>query len=250
MATGHRVYSNLFQLSDFVKQTAVSQGKNLLIDALREYFRQDTFYRYSTDAFGFPLTPDLTEMPPDIQEERTTRIYIGDVFRFDQRYLPAIVVKYSSGRTYHVSFNQNQTIKYRMDLVVDGYGNRSYIHVPTHQVIAGAWEQTFELKIASESIQDREELSDIVSSFLIGKVRQELYEAGLFIKNVSIGNESEEVWGNDPIYTHVITIETFSEWRRQIPIQDLLEVISMCFNYGIFGSESTDNIIVSQDDVI
>jgi len=248
MSASHRVYSDLFQLSSFVQQTAVSQGKNLLIDALREYFRQDTFYKYRTDAFGFPLTPDLTDMPPDIQEERTTRIFIGDSFRYDIRFWPAVVVKYSSGRTYHVSFNQNQTTKYRLDLVLDGYGGRSYINVPTHHIVAGAWEQSFEIVIASESIPDREELTDIISSFLIGKARQELYEAGLFIKNVSIGNESNEQWGNDHVFLQSITVEAFSEWRRALPIENLVHAINFCFNYNIFGA-SPDTTLVDQSDL-
>jgi hypothetical protein len=245
MVTGHWVYSDLFQLANFIRQTSVSQGKNILIDALREYFRQDTLYRYTTDAFGFPLTPDLTEMSPDIQDERTTRIYIGDIFRYDKRYWPAIVIRYASGRTYHLSINQNQTTKYRLDLVVDGYGGRSYIRVPTHKVIAGAWEQNFEVIIAAESIPDREELTDITSAFLIGKARQESYEAGLFIRNVSVGAEREEDWGNDKVFLQNITVETFSEWRREIPISNLLETINFCFKYGIFS----DNSIVTLDEI-
>jgi len=252
MSTSHRVYSDLFQLSDFVQQVAVSQSKNLIIDVLREYFKQDTFYRYSTDGFGFPLTPNVTDLPPDIQEERTTRIFIGDIFRFDKRYWPAIVVRHASGRTYHVSFNQNYTTKYRLDLVVDGYGERSYIRIPTHKVVAGAWDQSFDVQIAAESIPDREELTDIVSSFFIGKIRQEIYESGLFIRNVNIGGEREEDWGNDKVYLQNITLDTYSEWRREIPINanDLLETINFCFNYGLFGGENfaTSTTLVTTED--
>jgi hypothetical protein len=237
MVTDHRVYSDLFNVADFVRQVAVSQGKNLLIDAIREYFKQDRFYRYTTDAFGFPLTPDLTDLPPDIQEERTTRIFIGDIFRYDKRYWPAIVVRYASGRYKPVSFNQNQTVRYRMDLILDGYGGRSYVRVPTHHVVAGAWDQSFEIVIASEGIPDREELTDIVSSFLIGKARQELYEAGLFVRSVSMSGEREEDWGNDKVYLQSITVEAYSEWRREIPIDNLLETISFCFKYGLFGTD-------------
>jgi hypothetical protein len=238
MSTSHRVYSDLFTLADFVQQTAVSQGKNLLIDSLREYFKDDIFYKYVSDAFGFPLTPDVTDLPPDIQEERTTRIFIGDIFRYDKRYWPAITIRQSSGRTYHVSFNQNQTTKYRLDLVVDGYGERSYLRVPTHKVIAGAWDQSFEIIVATESISDREELTDIISSFFIGKIRQEIYNSGLFIRNVNIGAEREEDWGNDKVYLQSVTLETYSEWRREIPINanSLIEAINFCFNYGILGS--------------
>lgn len=249
-ATSHRVYSDLFNLSDFVKQVAVSQGKNLIIDALREYFSKDTLYKYSTDSFGFPLTPDLTEMEPSIQNPRTTRIFIGDSFRLDKRFYPSVIVKYSSGRYKPISFNQNFTTKHRLDLITDGYGNNSVVKTPTHTVITGAWEQSFEIQIATESIPDREELTDIVASFFIGKVRQEIYEAGLFIKGISISSEREEKWANDNVYIQTITLETYSEWRREVPIDDLLETISFCFKYGVFdsGSISTDIAIIDVND--
>ena len=243
MATSHRVYSDLFELSDFVRQTAVTQGKNLLIDSLREHFKQDTIYRYSTDAFGFPLTPDLTDLPPDIGETRTTRIFIGDIFRYDKRYLPSITVRQTSGRYYAVSFNQEGTTRYRVDLVLDGYGNRSLIKVPTHKVYAGGWDQTFEVTIAAESTLDREELSDIVSSYLIGVARQPLQEAGLFVKTVSHGGEREEDWANDKVYVQPVTVETFSEWRREIPIDGIVEFINFCFEFGILGSDRFSTVV-------
>lgn len=245
MATSHRVYSDLFDLADFVRQTAVAQGKNLLIDSLREHFKQDTIYRYSTDAFGFPLVPDLTDLPPDVEETRTTRIFVGDIFRYDKRYLPSITVRQTSGRYYAVSFNQEGTTRYRVDLVLDGYGNRSLIKVPTHKVFAGGWDQTFEITVAAESTLDREELSDIVSSYLIGVARQPLQESGLFVKTVSYGGEREEDWANDKIYIQPITVETFSEWRREIPLDSVVETINFCFNFGILGSNKFDAVVTS-----
>jgi len=236
MATGHRVFSDLFELESFIKQTAVSQGKKLLIDALREHFREDTFYRYGTDAFGFPLTPDLTDLPPNIGEERTTRIWIGDIYRMDKRYLPSVTVRQSGGRYYAISFNQNETTKFRVDLVLDGYGNRSLIKVPTHRVFVGGWDQTFTVTIAAESTPDREELADIVSSYLIGVTRIPTQDAGLFIRNVSFGGESEEDWANEKIYVQTITVETFSEWRREVPIDSVVETINFCFDFGFFGT--------------
>lgn len=245
MATSHRVYSDLFELANFIKQTAVTQGKNLLIDSLREHFKQDTIYRYGTDAFGFPLTPDLTDLPPDIEETRTTRIFIGDIFRYDKKYLPSITVRQTSGRYYAVSFNQEGTTRYRVDLVTDGYGNRSLVKVPTHKVFAGGWDQTFEVIVAAESTLDREELSDIVSSYLIGVARQPLLDAGLFVKTVAYGGEREEDWANDKIYIQSITVETFSEWRREIPLDSLVETINFCFEFGILGSGRFDTVVTT-----
>lgn len=254
MATGHRVYSDLFGESHFVRQVAVSQSKNLLIDTLREYFSKDTIYRYRRDAWGFPLTPNVTDLPPDIQEERTTRIYIGDIFRMDKMYWPSIVVRYNSGKYTPVSFNQNYTTKYRLDLVQDGYGQRSYIHTPTHRVITGAWDQSFSINIACESIPDREELTDIVSSFLIGVTRQATYEGGLFIRSVSLSGEREEDYSNDKVYLQDITVETYSEWRIEVPIDanSLVETIAFCFKFGLLGGNrfSSDVTVIELDDIL
>ncbi len=247
MSTSHRVYSDLFELANFVKQTAVAQGKNLLIDFLRENFRQDTVYRYGTDAFGFPLTPDVTDLPPDIEETRTTRIFIGDIFRYDKRYLPSITVRQSSSRYYAVSFNQDGTTRYRVDLVMDGYGNRSLVKIPTHKVFVGGWDQTFEVLVAAESTEDREELADIVSSYLIGVARQPLQDAGLFVRTVSCGGEREEDWANDKIYMQSISVETFSEWRRELPLDNLVETINFCFEFGILGSGRFGTTVTSVD---
>lgn len=244
--TGFRVYSDLFALDNFVQQTAVSQGKNLIIDSLREHFRRDVMYRYETDAFGFPLTPDLTDLPPDIQEKRTTRIYIGDIYRYDKRFWPAITIRHNSGRYKPISFNQNYTNKYRVDLVLDGYGGRSLVKVPTHQVIAGAWEQTFEVQIVMEDPAEREELSDILTSFFQGVARNELTRNGLFIRGVSVSGEREEDWGNEKVYVQSINLECYSEWRREIPHNNLVETINFCLNYGIIGGAdfSTDRIVI------
>jgi len=249
-ATSLRVYSDLHKISNFVVQTCVSQGKNLIIDSLREYFQKDTFYRYEMDAWGFPMTPNVTDLPPDIQEKRTSRIYIGDVFRYDKRFFPSITVKHSSAKYYPISFNQNFfNTKYRMDMVIDGYGERSYIRTPTHHTICGAWDQTFDIQIATESVPDREELSDLVSAFMIGVARQELGESGLGIKSVSVGGEREEAWGNENVYMQTVSVETFSEFRREIPISGILEMINFCFRYGLFSGSrfvtDTTNISVS-----
>ena len=257
MATSYRVQSDLFEVGDFVRQVAVGNGKNLIIDALREYFKKDTLYTYRSDAFGFPLIPNLTDLPPDIQEERTSRIFIGDVFRYEKRFYPSISIKHSSGRYHPISFNQNHTtVRNRVDMVLDGYGNRSYVRVPVAHIATGAWDQSFEVVIASESIPEREELSDIVSGFFIGLIRQELYESGLFIKSVSLGAEREEEFANDKIFIQSITLDTYSEWRREIPINsaDLVETINFCFNYNLFSDTEDDgvenSVVISVDDVV
>jgi hypothetical protein len=122
-------------------------------------------------------------------------------------------------------------------------------------VVAGAWNQSFEVQIAAESTPDREELTDIVSSYLIGAARQSLYEAGLHINKVSMSGEREEDWGNEKVYLQGITVETYSEWRREIPIDAnaIADTINFCFNYGLLGGDrfSTDvTVLMFEDGVL
>jgi hypothetical protein len=71
---------------------------------------------------------------------------------------------------------------------------------------------------------------------MIGVARQELSESGLGIKTVSISGEREEDYANDKIYMQTISVETYSEWRREIPIDSIIEMINFCFNFGLFSS--------------
>ena len=172
----------------------------------------------------------------------------------DKRYLPSITVRQSSGNYYAISFNQNETTKYRVDLVLDGYGGRSLIKVPTHTVYAGGWNQSFQIMIAAESTPDREELSDIVSSFLIGVTRIPTQDAGLFIKNVSFSGESEEDWANEKIYIQTINVDTFSEWRREVPINSIVDTINFCFDIGYFKTKRFDlnatTVLTTEDNLM
>jgi hypothetical protein len=248
-STSHRVYSDLFKDSNIIRQVAVAQGKNLIIDSLREYFKKDTFYTYRTDGFGFPLIPDHTQLDPSIQNSLTSRIFIGNNFRFDKRYYPSITVHHSSAKFHAIGFNDNLTTKYRLDYVKDN-GQIVWLRTPTHRVLAGAWDQTFNVKIMSESDLDRDEIADIVSSFFIARERENLYDSGLFIKSVGIGDKQEEEWANDKIYTQTVILETYSEFRREIPIEDVVEIVNFCFQYNYFGESglsarpTVDRVIV------
>jgi len=46
----------------------------------------------------------------------------------------------------------------------------------------------------------------------------------------------KKILANDKVYLQSITLETYSEWRREIPITNLLETINFCFKYGLFSS--------------
>lgn len=255
MATSHQVYSNFYSRNDIVKHVALVQGKNLLIDALRELFINDSLYPYRQDEFGFPLVPDHTGLPIEegglqldengnpisnpspnlsVDAQLSTKILITSTFREDVKFYPVITVKQTNLKDHPISFNQNAIqIHYRKEFIRDGYGNQVEIRTPTHFAFGDAWDQSFEIKIIAEDLDDRDQIADIVNYGLWNLKRDELRVSGLFLKNITGGGEAEE---DNPkavsktLYTYTITVNTYSEWSREIPIRNVIERINFYFD--------------------
>ena len=233
IGSGYIVFSDIYQLDNIVRNTAMMAGRNLIIDILREIFRRDSEYHYVTDKFGFPKTPRQLGLSSDDgrANEKTTRIYIGGTHREDTSFFPAVTVRPSSLNYFPISLNQNeQTVKYGFQKIVDGYGNQTIVNSPIAAVYAGAWEQSFEIKVMGRSNEDVLSIADLIAPSLQNTFRTILMQNGLFIKNLSISGIADESIGEaDPIYSVSITINTFSEWRREIPIANLVDRIQLCF---------------------
>jgi hypothetical protein len=220
----HVVYSNFFSDNHVVQQSAIVHPKALLIDGLRKLFQNDTIFTYRDDEYGYPLTPDQTGIDPD--SELTTKILISDTYRYEVKFFPAILIKSNGGSYKPVSFNQNMTYKYRTDIVENEYGLRRSVTTPTHRIYAGRWELGFDVQIYSESQAELQELTDIVSLGLQYTLWNQLRANGLFISQLRIGAEGAEPYANDYVYNTSISLTTFSEWRVEIPIENIVEKIA------------------------
>ena len=219
----HMVYSNYYADNHIVQQSALVHPKNLLIDALRKVFSRDSIYTCRADEYGFPYTPDLTGKAIDSVD--TTKILISDVYRYEVKFFPAILVKSNGGTYKPISFNQNGTIQYRTDVVEDNYGGRKQISTPTHRVYAGAWDLNMDVSVYCESHVELQSLVDITSLVLQYSLWNELRANGLFIKTLSIGGENAEQYANDYIYSQSLSLNCRAEWRVEIPIDSLVEKI-------------------------
>lgn len=267
MASSNQVYSNFYSRNDIIRHSALTHGKNLLIDALREIFTNDSLYKYRQDEFGFPLVPDHTGLPVEeaglqidvdgnsiinpspnlsIDTKLSTKILITSTYRQDVKFYPVITVKQSNLKNHPIAFNQNAIqIHYRKEFIRDGYGNQIEIRTPTHYVFSDGWDQTFEVKIVAEDISDRDNIADIVSIGLIHLKRDELLKAGLFIKDISSSGETEEEnvkHTSKMLYTYTFSISTYSEWSREIPIRDIVERINLYFDIAKTGLQPSGEI--------
>lgn len=224
----HRVFSNFYSDEFIVQQALIVHPKNVLIDVLRRRFSLDDIFTYRMDEFGFPLTPDLTG--GDIDSPDTTKILISDGFRYDVKFYPNIIVR-SGGSSYRpLSFNQNGTIKYRKDCVENEFGTQTVVTTPTHRIYAGYWDSSFEIQVSSESYSELQRLIDIISLELQYSSWNEMRANGLLIKATSISGETEEPYANDYIYKQTITVSTHSEWRVEIPLDNVIEKMVFYFD--------------------
>ena len=248
----HYVSSNYYFDNYIIQNSLIKHPKNLLIDALRNRFSLDSVYTYRQDEYGFPLTPDNSGQSYDT--DFSTKILISDAYRYEVKFFPAIVVKITSGNYKPISFNQNGTIKYRTDIVEDLYGGRIRKSVPTHKVYAGAWEVGAEVMILTDSHTELIELVDMTAMMLQYSEWQELRANGLLIKTLSVGGENAEQYINDYIYSQSITLSCRSEWRVEIPLQNLVEKVVMNIESTMTPSYPVktvaDQVELNFDDII
>jgi hypothetical protein len=88
----------------------------------------------------------------------------------------------------------------------------------------------FEVMIYTESHAELEELTEIVAMIFQYSAWNELRANGVFIKNISIGSESAESYANDYVYNQSITLPIRSEWRVEIPVENIIEKIIFYFD--------------------
>lgn len=245
----HRVITDIFNLENVVQQTGIVHGKNILIDTIRDIFARDREYKYVADVFGFPKTPSHLGLDPSagLDDNETTRIFIGSTYRYDIKFNPSIIIKNTGSKYVPISFNQNLLgIIHRKEILTDGYGNSSTIYTPAYHTLVGAWDQTLEVKIIAENEVDREEIADIVQVSLMGTRRLDLQHAGLFIKSISTSGESEEKYSNGYIYMMSINIDARSEWKVHIPISNTMERIGVCLTFNTIGGTAADGLTINE----
>jgi hypothetical protein len=235
MATGSINRSDLPRIHGIVQHSMLSYPKELCIEILRDYFSQDVYYAYNRDAWGFPQTPDHTDLPlgSGMYDDITTRLFIGEAYRHNNmRFFPAILIKGGSFTHVPISMSRNEEwVQYRATKVTDGYTTK-YISVPEYISLAGAWEGQLILDIIAADIQARDELVQMVAAMIESVHYRTFQNAGVFIKSTSIGSPSEKDDYNDKLFYQSITLDIRTEWRKNIPINSILESINFCIDLG------------------
>lgn len=217
--------------------TLAVDSKSIVISSLREWFARDPVFSYRADEFGFPLLPEdplvgggQAGMQGVIWGETSTRIVITDDYRYTSRFFPAITVSDNAGSNYEISFNQELSgIKYKVEEIVRN-GKVITRRVPSHVIFAGAWKQSYGVNIITEDHATRKRLKDMVAILFNNVLKADLINKGILVERVALGGDREEQFANSYYYYSNINLELFSEWRREIPITELVEAIAVNVN--------------------
>jgi len=208
--------------------------KELVIAALRDFFSTDSFYHYVHDPWGFPKTPDLTDVPLEagFSDNITTRLFIGEAYRFDVIYYPGIFVRHGGSTSVPISFNREAyCVQWGNMVFQDGYGNIKTFPVPEHFILAGAWEGTINIDIKARDLRARDDLVDLVSLLFVDVAFNDLVKSGLLVKGVTSGSPTESQDRNDWVFQQTVSLQVRSEWRREIPVANVIDMIQFSVDF-------------------
>jgi hypothetical protein len=225
-------------LHNFVQASMLVYPKEIIIATLRDFFSKDDYYHYAKDQWGFPNTTDHTDLPPgaDIptvhdkngtnQEGLPTRIFIGENYRFDGIFYPAILVKSGGSKYVPISINREQEgVQYADIIFEDGYGNQSLVHKPVSFITAGAWEGSIQIDVKARSLRARDDIAEAVAMCFTDVTFDTIQDIGIIIKPISIGAASESDDRVDKLFRQTLTLDIRTEWRREIPVDNVIDAI-------------------------
>lgn len=235
MVSNNFFQSSLPQIYGAVQNAMTLYPKELVVATLRDFFSNCEFYKYTHDHWGFPLTPDQTNLPQNAgfpPDSSTTRLLITEAYRFDVQYFPSIHVRHGGARSVPISINREAyTTIYDEMVFEDGYGNIKTFPNPVAHIFMGAWEGSINIDIKTKDLRARDDLVDLVSLLFVDIAFNDLYKSGLIVKGVSAGAPTEQQDRNDYIFGQTVTLDVRSEWRRHIPIDSVLEILNFSIEF-------------------
>jgi hypothetical protein len=258
-ATGSFERSDLYQIYNIVQNSAISFPKDIIISILRDEFAKDSYYHYVADEYGFPKVTAHKDLLLDagFQDDQTTRIFIGEYYRFDAIMYPAILVKVSSVKSTPISLNRNKyNIEYEKTIIYDGYGNSRQVFTPAYIDLAGVYEGTLTLDIIDRDMLSRDNLASLLMIIFTDIKFETLAKAGVVVKPPSLTGFTEaKDRENVPLYKASISLEYRTEWRRLIPISSVVDQINFCIDFknmetGITAPNLEISTNVLLDDVL
>lgn len=181
-----------------VKMGALTKIKTVLIEDLREFFRNEKNY--------------IRMLPKEIRHDSFINMNIYDTNPEQLITFPMIVISGSNGRMVTAGISGD----FASELYDDDGNLYAYLY-------GGMYEFNVEVEIGTRTPLEREVLMDITAMALRFLARRDMERKGILIKELSYGGENKIPYDSDMIYTSVINLQTFSEWYEKVELMPLSE---------------------------
>lgn len=240
MSSNNFFRSDLFGIYNVIQASMIVYPKEIIIATLRDFFSHDSYYHFSKDQWGFPNTTDHTDLPPGADlpfgpgaqpmlnpnPVLPTRLFIGENYRYDGIFYPAVLVKNGGSKYVPISINRDQGgVRCDRILYNDGYGNETIVNKPVALVTSGAWEGSVIIDVMSRSLRARDDLVELIAMCFTEIHFDTLHDIGIVVKPLTIGSPSETDDRNDKLFRQSLTLDIRTEWRREIPIANTVDAI-------------------------
>lgn len=235
MATGSSFKTDIYEIFNYYQNTLIVHPKELFIETYRSVFKEDSFYHYVDDAWGFPNTPSHVNLPlgAGMYDDATTRLYIGEMYRGDVKYYPSIFIKSLGSKSVPISMSRNKGVVQWSNVVyTDGYGHETIISTPQYYAQGGCWEGSIEISVEARNPRARDEIVEIAAIIPTDLRFEDMQIAGVIVKPANISAPTEIDDRNDKIFKQSITFEIRTEWERRIPITTTADMIQICCDLG------------------
>ena len=256
MGTGFNLgnVTDLYKINHIVQSSFIRYPKDLIISMLKEFFEKDSYYHYVRDEYGFAKVNSHVDqdISAGIGNDLTTRVFIGEKNRFAVIHYPSILVSFSSSKHTPISMSRDVArVDYSTAQYIDGYGNSKNIQVPYAFILSGAWEGSISIDVFAKSLRERDDLVELIALLFTDLVWSDCYRAGVAIKqNISVGSPGESDDRNGKLYKQSLSLEIRTEWRREIPVLNTLDIINLCVDFGHINTnppEIAPNLTVNQN---
>jgi hypothetical protein len=232
MSSSNSFRSDLFDIHNIIQASMIVYPKEIFISTLRDFFSKDSYYHFAKDSFGFPNTTDHTDLPlgadiPQFKDQQglSTRLFIGENYRYDGIYYPAILVKNGGAKYVPVSINREKgSVQYEKVIFSDGY-NEVLVTRPKSFITAGFFEGTIVVDVYTRSLRARDDLVELIAMCFTEVNFETLYDVGLIVKPVTIGSPVETEDRNDKLFKQSLNFDYRVEYRREIPVLNLIDTI-------------------------
>ena len=264
MSSNNLYKSDLTGIYNIIQSSMIVYPKEVIIATLRDFFSKDSYYSYQRDKFGFANTTDHTDLPlgadmpygpgsnPQLNNDPVlpTRLFIGENYRYDVVFYPAVLVKSGGSKYVQVSFNRDEgKIQYDKIIFTDGYGHETTIARPVAFITSGAWEGSIVIDVLTRSLRSRDDLVELIAMCFTDIHFETLHQIGVIVKPISISSPSETEDRNDKLFKQTLTLDIRTEWERRVPITNTVDAILFAASFSDLKNKTpvAANLTINDD---